>query len=232
MKTEMKTDKMADKTGKKNEESVVVFSAHSDDFVLGAGGTIAKYVQEGKKVTAVVFSYGEKSHPWLKKRVVQDMRLQEAQEASKLLGCRVLFFDLTEFNFLESYRKKKKEKVILRLLSQVKPEKIFTHSPEDPHPDHRAVQGITFTLLKRYEKQEKKPEVYVYSIWNPVSFQTGYPALYVDVSPFFSQKLRALRSFRSQQLHIIYPLLVLLFHAVKDGLKIKKKFAEKFLRIA
>ncbi|MEK6845367.1 MAG: PIG-L family deacetylase, partial [Nanoarchaeota archaeon] len=42
-------------------ETVVVFGAHSDDFVIGAGGTIAKYQQEGKKILAVVFSYGESS---------------------------------------------------------------------------------------------------------------------------------------------------------------------------
>ena len=31
------------------EETIVVFSAHSDDFVIGAGGTIAKYTKEKKK---------------------------------------------------------------------------------------------------------------------------------------------------------------------------------------
>ena len=35
---------------KKTSDTVFIFSAHSDDFVLGAGGTVAKYVQEGKKV--------------------------------------------------------------------------------------------------------------------------------------------------------------------------------------
>ena len=36
------------------KETIIVFSAHSDDFVIGAGGTIAKYTQEGKKVIAIV----------------------------------------------------------------------------------------------------------------------------------------------------------------------------------
>ena len=33
---------------KKRNETILVFGAHSDDFVIGAGGTIAKYAQEGK----------------------------------------------------------------------------------------------------------------------------------------------------------------------------------------
>ena len=66
------------KKGKK--ETIIVFSAHSDDFVIGAGGTIAKYVQEGNKVISVVFSKGEKSHPWLKVEVVQEFRVEEIGE--------------------------------------------------------------------------------------------------------------------------------------------------------
>jgi len=61
---------MAKKEGK--NETILVFSAHSDDFVIGAGGTIAKYTEEGKKVIAVVFSYGERSHPWNTKSFVAD----------------------------------------------------------------------------------------------------------------------------------------------------------------
>ncbi len=40
----------------KTKQTILVFSAHTDDFVLGAGGTIAKYIQEGKTVIAVIFS--------------------------------------------------------------------------------------------------------------------------------------------------------------------------------
>jgi len=67
------------------KETILILGAHSDDFVIGAGGTMAKYTQEGKKIISVVFSYGEKSHPWLKEDVVQKMRSEEAAKASKLL---------------------------------------------------------------------------------------------------------------------------------------------------
>ena len=86
------------------KETIVVFSAHSDDFVIGAGGTIAKYAQEGKKVVAIVLSYGEKYHFWLKRKIVKSMRAKETEEASKLLKCRSIFFDLKEGKFLEGYQ--------------------------------------------------------------------------------------------------------------------------------
>ena len=81
---------------KQKKETLVIFSAHSDDFVLGAGGTIAKYAQAGSKVFCIVFSYGERSHPWMKKDVIKDVRAKEAFKASATLDCKTQFLDLKE----------------------------------------------------------------------------------------------------------------------------------------
>ena len=214
-----------EKKGK--NETIIVCSAHSDDFVLGAGGTIAQYTSEGKKVIVLVFSYGEKSHPWLKEDIVQKMRSKEAFEASKILQCKTIFFNLREFHFLEDYDKIAEK--MIQLFQEVKPSKIFTHSMEDPHPDHKAVYTITLEVFTRLG--EIKPEVYTYSVWNPVSFKTTYPALYIDISKTFSRKLKSLKTFRSQKIHIIYPLFLLLLRSIKEGLRIRKRFGEKFFRI-
>ncbi len=213
---------------KKKKEVILVLGAHSDDSVIGAGGTIAKYAKEGKKVISIVFSYGEKSHPWLKAKIAQKMRSEEAFEASKILGCKTVFFDLKEFNFAKDYEEKKVEVKLIKLIEKHKPNKIFNHSNEDPHPDHKAVNKITLELLK---KIKLKPEVYIYSVWNPVSFKTGYPALYEDITQTFSLKVKALKTFRSQKIHTFYPSLLMFYRAIKDGLKIKKRFAEMFYRI-
>ena len=223
---------------KSKKETVLVFSAHTDDFVLGAGGTIAKYVQEGKKVIAVVFSLGEGSHPWLKKNVIQGKREKETVEASKPLGCDVVFFDLEDQNVYEDYKKKGTEKELLELLRKEKPDKIFTHSSQDSHlsvgllagkDDHKAVHKITLEL---FEKLKDKPELYVFSVWTPVQFKTQFPVLYVDISKTFKLKMKSLFTFKTQLLNAIYPLIILVFQkAVTSGLKIKKRFAESFYRI-
>lgn len=213
----------------RKKETIVVFSAHSDDFVIGAGGTIAQSVREGKKVLVIVFSYGERSHPWLKEKIVQDMRAKETYDAAKVLGCHVTIYDLKEGKFAEGFKEKNYENVFLSFLEKEKPTKIFTHSHEDPHPDHRAVHKITLDLC---EKLSVKPEVYSYSIWNPVSFKTQYPMFYVNIKETFSTKLASLRQFPSQRYNAIYPLfLLILYRAIKDGFKIKKRFGESFYRI-
>lgn len=214
---------------KRKKESVLVFGSHSDDFVIGAGGTIATYAKK-KKVFSVVFSYGEKSHPWLKEKVVQKIRAKEALEASKFLGCKTYIYDLKEMDFLEDYNRKQLEPKLLTLLNRIRPIKVFTHSLEDPHPDHKAVHAITLRLLEQVNFQPK-PELYVYSVWNPVSFKTNWPAFYVNITKTFGLKLKALKQFRSQRVHVAYPFFLLLFRAVKDGFKLRTLFAEKFYRI-
>lgn len=214
---------------KKADKTVLVFGAHSDDFVIGAGGTAARYKKEGRKVISVIFSYGEKSHPWLKEKFIRDIRVKEAIEASKILGCKALFFDLEDTNLYQDYQEKNLEKKLIQLIKKEKPIKIFTHSSEDPHPDHKAVNKITLEL---WEQLEVKPEVYVYSVWNPVSSGTKYPSLYEDISQTFSLKLKALKLFHSQRFNAIYPLILAVFYrAIRGGWKIKKRFGEKFYRI-
>ena len=210
------------------KEHIVIFGAHSDDFVIGAGGTLAKYSQT-KKITSVVFSYGEKSHPWLKDKVVQEMRAEEAYRASKLLGCKTIFFDLREGNFTEEYIEKNIEKKLFTLLKKNPPVKLFTHSSSDPHPDHQAVYKITLEIWEKLPSP--KPEVYIYSIWNPISIKTQFPVLYEDITPTFSRKIQALKKFRSQKVAAFYPSLLMFLRDFKNGLKIKKRFAERFYRI-
>ncbi len=213
--------------GKK--ETVIICSAHSDDFVIGAGGTIAKYAQEGIKVIAIVFSYGEKSHPWLQKKVIQKIRTAETFEASDILHCKAIFFDMKDMEIYEDYKKKNLQSQLLAIFRKEKPSKIFTHSSEDHHSDHRAVNKITLELV---EQLPFTPEIYLYSVWNPVSFETDFPALFVDITKTFSRKMKALMTFRSQMLNAIYPLLFLIiYRAIMSGLKMRKRFAESFYRI-
>src|SRR3989344_4672361 len=212
----------------KHKETIIVCSAHSDDFVLGAGGTITNYVQDGKKVLVAVFSYGEKGLPWLQEKFAQKIRADETFEAGGLLKCKVNFFSLKEGKFLEEYQEQKVDQTLLKLIEKEKPSKIFTHSNEDPHPDHRAVHKITLEVC---DKSKHKPEIYIYSIWNPVSFRTNYPSLYVDVSKSFSKKINALKTFRSQKIHVAYPVIILFWRALKDGFHIRKMFGEHFFRI-
>ncbi len=139
-----------------------------------------------------------------------------------------MILDLKDQQVYDDFYKKEMDKSVLQLIEKEKPIKIFTHSGEDIHPDHVAVNKLTLEIL---ERTTHKPEVYIYSIWNPVSIKTTFPTLYTDIRIYFRKKMNALNLFKSQKIHITYPVALLIFHNILDGIKIKTLFAEKFFRI-
>ncbi|MFC1690810.1 PIG-L deacetylase family protein [Nanoarchaeota archaeon] len=214
----------------RKKETLLIFGAHSDDFVIGAGGTVAKCNEEGKKVISVVFSYGEKSHPWLKKRETVEMRLRETRNAEKALGSgKSIFLGLNEGNFEKEFKRKKLAEKIKRIVTRNKPDKILLHSKDDPHPDHRALNKIIKQLLTEIRY---KGEVYVYDIWGPNIKKGERPKLVVDISKTFKTKIKALRCFESQRFNAILPLIgSVFFKAIANGFKSNTRFAELFYRI-
>jgi LmbE family N-acetylglucosaminyl deacetylase len=204
--------------------------AHSDDTILGGGGAMAKYAKEGKNVITIIFSFGEQSHPWLKRKHTVEMRVEEAKEAIRLLGFNNMhFLGLKEGKFAEEIKEKNIIDVLDKLVRLHKPIKIFTHSIDDPHPDHRAVYKATLELL---EQTKHKCDVYSYNVWNPVNFlKRGEPKLVVDVSDTFWLKIDALKKFQSQKVALIQLIPVTVLRAVRNGWFNGYKFAEAFRKV-
>ena len=95
------------KTNKK-AKNILVFCAHSDDQILGPGGTLAKYAEEGKNVYTYIFSYGEAGLPFHKIKEAVKIRVNEAKKADKIIGGKgVVFFGLKEGKFPEEVQEKK-----------------------------------------------------------------------------------------------------------------------------
>lgn len=207
--------------------TVMVFCAHSDDQIFGVGGTIAKYAKKGEKVDTVVFSYGEGSHPHFKRKIAAKMRFNEAKKANKIVnGNELIFVGLKEGRFLQNSNIKKK---IKRMIEEKKPKKIFTHSMDDLHPDHRAVYKMIIEIM---EKSKHQCDVYSFDIWNPFRIRKrNVPRLYVDITDSFKTKMKALACFKSQWLTMLLLKPPVYIRAIKSGIANRTRYAEKFYKI-
>lgn len=213
------------------KKSILVFCAHPDDDIIGVGGTLAKYASEGYKITVVIFSYGELSHPWIKKTIAIKTRKKESRRAHKIIGCSEgIFLGLKEGRFKKEIKEKNAEKILQRIIDKKNPSKIFVHSWDDPHTDHRAIYEIITKLLKGLKKSYS---VYCFDIWNPINIRKRHlPVLYVNISKTFEKKIKALKCFESQKKYI-FPLVIGSYiKAIKNGLESGSMFAEAFYKIA
>ena len=212
------------------EERVLVIVAHSDDQMLGPGGTLKKYANEGKEVYTVIFSFGELSHPHFKRDVIQQLRVEEAEKADRFMkGKGVTFLGLNEGKFEEEFRPKQLEQILLA----IKPHKIFTHAQDESHPDHVAVNKVVLELYDKLHEQKKLTcDIYTFDIWR--LFQTKKrisPKLVVDISDTFGDKLKAINYFKSQKVALIMLKWSIYVKAFIAGLRHNMRFGEVFDKI-
>ncbi|MBR9675745.1 PIG-L family deacetylase [Candidatus Woesearchaeota archaeon] len=216
---------------KKNKpKNILVFCAHSDDQIFGAGATLARYASQGYKISTYIFSYGEISHPHLKTEVISKIREEEAIKADKVIGgSGVKFFGVRDVAFEEDITKKRVSKKIQRIIEKKKPSIIFTHSIDDAHPDHRETNK---TVLDAADNTKTKTDVYVFDIWNPISIRyRNNPRIAIDARRTFNKKIEALRCFESQTVALIVLLWSVYLRAIVWGLRNKTLLAEVFYKV-
>jgi N-acetylglucosamine malate deacetylase 1 len=214
----------------KPSKSVIAFCAHNDDHIIGAGGTLAKYAREGFDVIAVIFSYGELTHPWLQRKVAIKMRVEESRRADRILGMgRVYFFGIQEGKFGIEIRAQKIKQRIKRIIAVIRPEKVFTHSPDDPHPDHREVCRSVTEIM---EEIKYSCDVYSFDVWNPFNVRLrDRPRLVVDITKTFGQKVKSLSVHKSQWMARITLTPVVFLRAFLHGLDAGVRYAEVFVKL-
>ncbi|MFH1589558.1 MAG: PIG-L deacetylase family protein [archaeon] len=214
-------------------QNILIIGAHSDDQIIGVGGTAAKYAEEGFQVTTVIVSQGEGSHPHFRENIIMDTREKESIHANKVIGGKaVKFLRILEKDFNKEKELKKARRKLRNLIIRLKPVKIFVHSPEDHHPVHKKVNKMTLDILNELNWNK---EVYSFDIWNTFKWNKKHPRLIVDISSTFDKKMRALRAFKSQftiQGFLNYlPLIAMYIKNVKNGRTHGSKYAEVFYRI-
>ncbi len=182
---------------KKRHEKILAICAHNDDQILGAGGTLAKYVKAGASFKTIIFSFGELSHPHLKRDVIVRRRVKESIDSDRILGgSGVAYFGLKEQKFEEEFKAKRIREKVLLLIRKECPTKIFTHSVDDPHPDHQAVYKLMMSLL---HELPRKTELYSFDVWTVLNVRKrNLPKLVVDISQTYPVKWKAFAEHRSQ----------------------------------
>ncbi len=171
---------------------ILVLSPHTDDGEFGCGGSISKWLDEGKEVHYVAFSSAEKSVP---KGFPSDILKKEVKDATKILGIppnNLLVFNYPVRDFL-AHRQEILENMV-ELENTVKPEIVLLPSTADTHQDHQVVSQEGFRAFK-------KNSIIGYEIpWNNLSFTTN---LLVSLNEKqMKRKIEALKCYKSQSSRI------------------------------
>ena len=122
-------------------ERVMVIFAHPDDAEVQCAGTIALWVEAGKRITYVVLTKGDKGtqDPSMAGDALAQIRQEEQLKAASELGVeKVLFLPNSDGELEVSLERRK---ILTRIIREHQPEVMITHDPwmrYQLHPDHRA----------------------------------------------------------------------------------------------
>jgi 4-oxalomesaconate hydratase len=189
--------------------SLLVLAAHPGDFVWRAGGAIASAAARGERVVIGCMSYGERGESaalWrqgLTLDQVKEYRRAEAQEAARVLGAEIRFFDAGDYPLEETPELRDS---LVRLYREVQPDVVLTHAPHDPYNDDHAV-AHRIVLRTRVFAQAPgvaapgqvlaAPPVFCFEPHQ--SEQCGFvPNVLLDVTPVWERKVEAMRILGAQ----------------------------------
>jgi len=127
------------------QADVLVIAAHPDDSEFGAAGTVALWVQAGRRVTYVVCTSGEKgtSDPSLTPELLAPIREEEQRAAARTLGVQEVVFLRRPDQGLEDTAEFRK--LIVRMIRTVRPSIVMTSDPYRRyiwHRDHRIIGQV------------------------------------------------------------------------------------------
>ncbi|MCW3130871.1 MAG: PIG-L family deacetylase [Methanophagales archaeon] len=197
---------------------LLIIAPHTDDGELGCGGTIARFIEEGKEVYYAAFSVAEKSVP---EGFPKNELEIEVKRAMKVLGVpeNNLFIYRYEVRTFSYYRQDILEELV-KLKKELEPTLIFIPSLNDLHQDHKTIaeEGCrafkTATLLG-YEEP-----------WNNISFKTSS---FVPLEKrHIKKKIDALKEYKTQRYRSYLNEDFIRGLAKTRGTQINKDYAEAF----
>jgi LmbE family N-acetylglucosaminyl deacetylase len=177
------------RTLKPDQDNVLVLSPHTDDGELGAGGTIARFLGEGRNVSYIAFSGCETSVP---KGMPRDTLRKECMRSTVALGLQpgkttILNYEVRKFP--------ENRQAILDDLINIKnryqPSLVLVPSSHDMHQDHGTIYWEALRAFK------KEASIWGYEHpWNNLDFATH---IFVRLSEeHVTKKIKALHEYESQ----------------------------------
>jgi len=185
---------------------VIAVGAHPDDVEIGCGGTLAMLVKQGYRVGIIDLTDGEPTplSPG------PDVRLQEAQEAARILGVHVrVTLTLPNRRLFDSFEARVE---LAKVFRRYRPRLVMGIADRTPmaSPDHWQAMQITdaavfYSRLSKWDDAFDGLPVHPIQrqIWYPLGLQTlnhpaGGGAFVSDISTTLAIKLASIRAYQTQ----------------------------------
>lgn len=182
-------------------KSVLIIAPHADDETLGCGGTILRFVEASYEVHWLLVTGMSEDSGFSQSQI--ETRSQEIQQVAEAYK----FKEVHELNLPPAYLETLSMGDIIgpisNIVSQVKPEQVYTVYRNDAHSDHQIVFDAVMSATKSFRYPFIK-RVLAYETMSETDFglkpeDGGFrPNVFVDIHSHLSRKLDILELFKSE----------------------------------
>jgi LmbE family N-acetylglucosaminyl deacetylase len=183
--------------------NILAIGAHPDDIEILCAGTLTLYARQGHNVVMASFTCGDMGDLKIAPPELARIRRGESEAAASVIGARLLWPGVMDEHVFPNDVQRG---LMIDLIREADPDVIFTHSPDDYHPDHRYVSQLVFDSyfqkgLPHIPGQSRPAcrfggtQIYYMDTIAGIGF---HPTEYVDITSVIDTKRRMLRSHESQ----------------------------------
>lgn len=187
-------------------DRVMVIAAHPDDPEFGCAGTVLKWALEGKHITYILLTSGDKgSHdPDLRPGRLAGQREDEQRAAARELGVEQILFSRYPDGLLENTLEMRRH--LAFLLREHRPHIVLTIDPwrhYQLHPDHRAAGQAALDAIYAAREWYVFPEQLVgdtepWAVKEAYLFWTATPDYWEDITCCIEGRIAAIARHASQ----------------------------------
>ncbi len=170
--------------------NILAIGAHFDDVELGCGGALARHAANGDTVYVYVATVSGFSNQYDQSVRSSQVARAEADAAMEILGVEKMYcgdFKTLEIEFVDKLNIE-----ILKLVQNLNIDLVYTHWAGDIHHDHQALSRASLHSCRHV------PRLLMYrSNWyhSTIDFRGNF---YVDITPYWAQKERAILAHESE----------------------------------
>lgn len=183
-------------------DTVLVIAAHSDDEVIGMGGTLLKHRDLGDSVNVIFMTDGVSSRNNTNPEASNSSRLTACELAAKIIN----FDNLTQLSFpdnaMDSVPLLEIVQEVEQCINQLKPNIIYTHCSSDLNIDHQITHRATITACRPQPgfcvEKILTFEVRSATEWQATSLPPFSPNYFVNISQYKDEKIALLNCYKQE----------------------------------
>jgi N-acetylglucosamine malate deacetylase 1 len=179
---------------------MLVIAPHPDDSILGAGGTMVRFIKNGGDVTVLTIAAHK---PPLFSEELFHKTIEEAQKALSLIGVKESIFKNIPALFVNKLETHELNELILEVIQRISPD-ILLIPYLDRNIDHSVIFKSAMVSSRPSSTQKEISIIAAYEILSSTHFNAPYiepnfmPNWVIDISDYIENKIDALRCCESQ----------------------------------